>query len=389
MFEDKSYSGILADMLSEVPSDVDKREGSIIFDTLSPAALELADSYINLDIILDNSFAETAEREYLILIAKERGLEPEAATNAVLKAEFNFNSNSGEYIGEIVSVGDRFNVDKINYILTEQLTNSEDYDITVNDDDGSEIVVSAGEVIPGCWRIMCETEGTEGNKHFGTLTPIETISGLTKAKITELLIPGEDEEDTETFRQRYFTSINSEAFGGNRADYLQWVKEMDGVGQVKAYRTPEGGGTVMVIITDSDNNIPSSELISQVKEALDPEEYEGLGYGIAPIGHRVIVKGVEECSVSVNASWETEDGVTVSDEEVRAVIEEYFAEVNSSWEDKTVLRVYSAYIIAKILDIDGVINVTDVYFNGNSGTQYVDAGTDAVFVLASLNGQEE
>ena len=98
---------------------------------------------------------------------------------------------------------------------------------------------------------MRDTTGEEGNKHFGTLTPIATISGLIKAEITELIIPGEEEEDTETFRQRYFDSINSDAFGGNRANYIKWVKEMEGVGQVKANRTPNGGGTVEIIITSS------------------------------------------------------------------------------------------------------------------------------------------
>ena len=44
--------------------------------------------------------------------------------------------------------------------------------------------------------------------------------------ITALLIPGEDEEDTEVFRQRYFNSLNAQAFGGNRIDYIEKVNEM-------------------------------------------------------------------------------------------------------------------------------------------------------------------
>ena len=76
------------------------------------------------------------------------------------------------------------------------MTNNTDVDITVTDNDGNNIVVSKGNIIPGCWQIMCDTTGEEGNKHFGTLTPIATISGLIKAEITELIIPGEEEEDT-------------------------------------------------------------------------------------------------------------------------------------------------------------------------------------------------
>ena len=114
MFEDYSYDNLLAEMLSNVATDVDKREGSIIFDTLSPAALELANAYMGLDTILNNAFADSAERDYLVKIAKERGITPEDSTSAILKAEFNFNSSDGNYIGEVVSTGDRFNLDKIN-----------------------------------------------------------------------------------------------------------------------------------------------------------------------------------------------------------------------------------------------------------------------------------
>ena len=60
MFENYTYEELLATMLSEVPTDVDKREGSIIFDTLSPAALELAKAYMGMDSVLNNAFAETA-----------------------------------------------------------------------------------------------------------------------------------------------------------------------------------------------------------------------------------------------------------------------------------------------------------------------------------------
>ena len=39
----KTFSQILADMLARVPNDLDKREGSIIYDALAPAAVELAE----------------------------------------------------------------------------------------------------------------------------------------------------------------------------------------------------------------------------------------------------------------------------------------------------------------------------------------------------------
>lgn len=369
MFENYTYEELLAAMLSEVPTDVDKREGSIIFDTLSPAALELAKVYMGMDSVLNNAFAETAIREYLIKIAKERGLSPESATNAVLKGEFNFISNDGEYIGEVVSEGDRFNLDKINYIITSKISNESGQAITVTDGNGNTIIVANGELIPGAWQVKCETAGTEGNKHFGSMTPIETISGLTKAELTDLLIPGEDEEDTEVFRQRYFDSINSEAFGGNRANYIKWVKEMDGVGQVKIKRTPNGGGTVDVIITDSEGNPASAELRNEVKEILDPEEYTGQGEGLAPIGHKVTVLTVSIRSIDVHFSdVELEAGVSTAEiqNEIDQILKSYADEINANWEERATIKVYATQVLARCLDVTGIINIASAKLGGDS-----------------------
>ncbi|MDF2651716.1 MAG: Baseplate family protein, partial [Paenibacillus sp.] len=49
MYETQSYAFILQRMLDRVPDDVDKRQGSIIYDALAPAASELAAIYIALD----------------------------------------------------------------------------------------------------------------------------------------------------------------------------------------------------------------------------------------------------------------------------------------------------------------------------------------------------
>ena len=56
----------------------------------------------------------------------------------------------------------------------------------------------------------------------------------------QVLVPGEDEEDTELFRQRYLNSLNAQAFGGNQIDYIEKVNAIPGVGGVKVYRAWNG-----------------------------------------------------------------------------------------------------------------------------------------------------
>jgi uncharacterized phage protein gp47/JayE len=92
----------------------------------------------------------------------------------------------------------------------------------------------------GVYEITCETPGEAGNDYGATVIPIEYIEGLETCTVTALLIPGEDEEDTEVFRQRYFDSLNAQAFGGNRIDYIEKVNAIPGVGGVKVYRAWNG-----------------------------------------------------------------------------------------------------------------------------------------------------
>ena len=69
MFESKTFENILSDMLTHVnslDSEIDTRTGSIIYNTLAPIALELETAYHEMDMILDESFLETASKEYLI-----------------------------------------------------------------------------------------------------------------------------------------------------------------------------------------------------------------------------------------------------------------------------------------------------------------------------------
>ena len=95
-YEDITYEVILQRMLDKVPDNMDKREGSIIYDALAPAAVELQLMYIELDTILKETFADTAQRDYLVRRVAERGIEPYNATYAKLKGiEENFKAADG------------------------------------------------------------------------------------------------------------------------------------------------------------------------------------------------------------------------------------------------------------------------------------------------------
>lgn len=201
MYEDKTYEAILQEKLARVASSLDKREGSIIFDALAPNSLESAMIYVALDTVLNETFADTASRDYLIMRCAERGITPLPATCAVGIGEFSMD----------VPIGSRFSCDKYNWTVTER--------------------ISAGQ-----FYLTCETVGADPNGYTGLLIPIEYIDGLKTAELTSIAIHGEDEEETEALRLRYLNSFANQSYGFNRAQYIAVVEALPGVGGCKPYR---------------------------------------------------------------------------------------------------------------------------------------------------------
>ncbi len=333
MYEEATYEAILSRMLARIPEDFDKREGSIIYDALAPAAVELAMIYMELDAVLNQLFADTASREYLIRRAAERGLSPKPASHAVLKGEFNMD----------IPIGSRFSLETLNYVAVERISE-------------------------GVFQMQCETAGAVGNSLFGTLIPIEYIKGLTRAELTELLVPGEDEEETEHFRKKYFDSLVSQAFGGNIADYREKVTAIQGVGGVKVYPAWNGGGTVKLVIVGADYGVPSEELVELVKQQMDPEPSGG-GYGLAPIGHQVTVEAADakKISVKTHITYRTDFDFDKCSEEIYDALDGYFKELNEAWQNEEAVVVRVSRIESRLLDVAGILDVYDTSINGASG----------------------
>ena len=82
------YETILNRMLDKIPDTLDKREGSIIYDALAPAAAEMAQMYIVLKNNIDLVFADTAVEEYLDRLSNQVGLTRKEATKAIKQGNF-------------------------------------------------------------------------------------------------------------------------------------------------------------------------------------------------------------------------------------------------------------------------------------------------------------
>lgn len=381
MYENETYEVILDRMIARVSDALDKRPSSPIYDTLSPTAIELQILYIELETLIQNSYGDTASREFLILLAKDRGLSPYPATHAVLKGVFTPTT--------IDVIGQRFNIGDINYTVIEQTG-------------------------PGQYKVQCESTGGIGNQYLGQMVPMEYLPGLETAILTEVLIPGEDEEDTEIFRQRYFDSFNGQAFGGNQIDYMTKIRSIEGVGDCKVIRVWNGdirpaemipnatvqtwyesvkntltedvkewldivyaaasqkkltvGGIVKVIIVDSDDyGVASSTLVQNVQCILDPETDAGEGFGLAPIGHVVSVVSADAVQIQIKTTVIFEEGYSWSNTKtaMEETVNTYLLELRKAWAGTSRITVRISQVESRILAIKGIIDVTGTKINGS------------------------
>jgi uncharacterized phage protein gp47/JayE len=334
MYEDQKYENILARSLARVDTNVDKREGSLLMNAIASVSAEHANIYILLDSIIRNGYVDTANiREYVVYRCRERGINPYNATKAVLKGKFNMS----------IPVGSRFNHDTLNYTAKEFLEESEGYYY---------------------YQMECETAGDIGNRGFGELTPIEYINKDLEGELIDLLIPAEDDESIESLKERYLNSFDSNPFGGNKQDYKDKTKALAGVGGVIPIPVWAGGGTVKLLIIDSDYNVATPTLVSSVQEQMDPNP-QGEGNGFAPIGHTVTVATPEVLTVTVQTKLLFREGYNwnLIKPLVTKALEEYFLELRKNWENENlVIRI--SQIENRLFNIEGVLDVISTTING-------------------------
>ena len=132
MYENMTFENVMDRCLARVSASVDKREGSIVYDAIAPAAAELAILYIELAYLMDRAFPDTETGDDLTKKCRERSVFRTAATQAVRKGYFE-KADGG---GCDMEIGTRFSGGDINFTVTERIA-------------------------PGQYSLTAETAGTE------------------------------------------------------------------------------------------------------------------------------------------------------------------------------------------------------------------------------------
>ena len=370
MYSDgNSFEQILDRTLSnELLSDIDKREGSIVYDTLAPVCMELADAYVKMDILESQLSLLTATGTNLDNRAYEQGMAREQATQAERIGTFKkyqVDEQTGEYVKDEndnkilidmnIPEGSRFVSPENDNII---------YEFIGKDDKDENI-------------LRCETYGTIGNEYMGTILPLTAIPDLVEAKITGTHIPAQDTENDDELRTRVVNKLNSLSFGGNIDSYIEKVSGIDGVGTCKVFPAWQYNGSVLLSVVDSSYEPITQSFADRIKEEIDPEESSGKGVGFAPIGHYVTITTPIKSNVKVQFHLDLEAGVTPGNvqEECERRIEEYFNSVRHNFGQDNTLGIYRARIIDTIVEIPEVLNITDVLLNDvDADIVYTDEG---------------
>lgn len=267
-----TFPALLRDALNAVQADVDKREGSVIYDALAPLCVTLAKSFDVLHQVSLQSRFQTAQGEYLDLCGSQFGIYRAPATKAKWKAQFLPQSLT-------VAVGHKF-------VTAEGL--GFEYEVSEN-------------LGGGFYTIICTQAGAAAGADFGVLHPMPPIAGLKSAVLIECFDQGADVQSDDEYRLKIWQNLRRRGYGGNFDDYCHWIFEAFREAQnntatvisgFQIYPAWQGGGTVKLFIAQDfgvEKYMPaSSATVAALQGFLDP--ISPAGTGVVPLGHRVLVK---------------------------------------------------------------------------------------------------
>ncbi|MBQ6833577.1 MAG: baseplate J/gp47 family protein [Lachnospiraceae bacterium] len=331
-----SYEEILQGMLALVPSNVDKREGSIIYDALAPCAFFLAEQNFRMENFADLVLPDTAVDAYLDRAVSAYGVTRKAASAAVRKV-----TTTGE-----VAIGSRWAINDLIYVVIERL----------------EDLSYAAE---------CETEGEIGNQYSGPLQALSNTTGIS-AELADIITPGTDTEADEALRERFYQKVRNPATSGNAYHYKQWALEVPGVGDAKVFPLDNGPGTVTVLIVDSDK---------QADETLEEAVAEHIET-VRPIGASVTIDSPEVTAVNVSADILLDGSRTM--DEVLSGFKKSLVEYISSLVFVD-YRVSYAKVGSVLLGTNGVKDYDNLRLNDLSGNVVIDQKAIPTMGIVSLS----
>ena len=349
MFEEQTFEAIMQRLLNNVSADVDKSEGSFIYDALAPAALELAQAYVQLDNILQIVFAQTRYGEWLDKRAAEFGIYRKTGTKATGQVKFLGTDGTVIPIGTIV-----------------QTKSGLQFQTT------AEATISSGTATV---NIEALEIGTTYNMPANTITILPvSIVGVTAVTNEAPTTGGTNDEDDASLLNRLLLKVQLPVTSGNINHYKLWALDVSGVGDVKVFPLWNGAGTVKVVVIDSNKQPASTDIVNAVASYIEDNR---------PIGASVTVESAQALNIDITATITRDSNYTL--EQVTANVSSKITAYLQSIAFKQNIVSY-AWIGSLLLESAGVLDYSNLTING--GTSNVTIGDEQVAVLGQVTLSE-
>jgi uncharacterized phage protein gp47/JayE len=312
-------------MLSKLPANIDKREGSVAWDLLAPVAIELAQQENDKENLINWAFLlnENTPSELIDKRVKDWGLSRKPGA----KATGNVNVTGPN--GTVIPIGTTFETaDGFVFKSTAAVT-----------------------LTTGTGTVLVEADRIGANYNIANNRLVK--SDITLTSMTHTAIEGgADVESDEALLARFLEFVQKPNTSGNANHYVSWAKSIPGVGA--AFCTPlwNGNGTVRVVIASDTNRAPSPQILTAVTNYIQSQR---------PIGATVTVLGATEKNINVSATVTVAAGMNKAQVQIElsAALGKYFT--NIAFRDSSV-RINA--IGGLIMAISGVTDYTGLTLNG-------------------------
>jgi len=331
--------------LSNLDDKYDKLPGGFTWETYQANAIDHENLQILQEDGLAQAFAGTSDLEHLKVKAYEdRGIVYKDATFATTTVKVNGT------VGAIVYIDDLFSNELQQYASLEEVT-----------------IDSTGIAYID---VQAMVAGNVGNTPANTITQFPTsLLGINAVTNEATVTNGYEEEGRDSLLERYYLQIRQPSTSGNINDYIRWATEVSGVGAVKVKPTWAGGGTVKIVILDTNKDIATQELMDSTNANIILQ---------CPIGANITVSTATELTIDVTCKIVlTKDYIlSQAEADIATNISKYFKD--SAFEDA---NIYYAKIGNLIFNSVGVNNLDYTTFNLNN------AKNDIILIDTNLETQ--
>lgn len=343
---DNTAAGILARLKAEIPEKYDKTVGSYIHDILAPPAIELESVYQTIDQTGSRMMISTASGTDLDAVLEQFGYSRKQATYAYGEVIVSGASDAVIRAGDLVAGG------------------KEVYEIL----DTAELIGGTASV-----RVRAQIPGSSGNAAAGTVNyfPV-SISKITSVTNPEPISGGTDAETDAEYRERYMYFLDHPVTTGNKYEYEQWAREVDGVGLAKCYPLHNGPGTVKVVIATAEMEPAGAELVENVTAYIDEKR---------PIGADVKVTSAIKVDINVTATvnYDASYSLQSIQLEFTKTLDEYLKTIGFSGGILPYTKIGSI-----LQQTSGVIFYSNLLVNGSTNNISIEDGSLAVVGGVSL-----